>query len=60
MSGPSLLDRIFAGRSRGCCDAKGGKGDKGGWDGKDDMKAAPAPVEEEAPMPPAPVVDASA
>ncbi len=60
--GPSLLDRIFACRRPVCCDPKGGKGTKGtkgGWDGKDDMKIAPA-LADEPPMPPAPVVDAEA
>jgi len=55
--GPSLLDRIFA---RRCCDAKGGKGD-GKCDGKDGKAEVKVEAEsDDAPMPPAPVVDASA
>ena len=66
--GPSLLERIFACRQMGACKSgkgcDGGKADAGCGCDKGGVKAdAPMTVEDEdqeAPMPPAPIVDPSA
>jgi hypothetical protein len=55
-----LLDRIFACRQMGCKSSKG-KGGKGCDDGKDmGIDKGVEVMEEDVPVPPAPVVDQSA